>query len=217
MISKKGPAVAGLFFALSFACVDVTAGDTARLSAQEQESFRRFIEAFTPLVLRHEKKRRNYRWHSSNRDCAGLIRYLFWEALQPHDDRFLDNYYPELRGAGASAISSHAREISRRWQTGNQNAEQLIDHSQRVTRSPLSRTLKTADLLYFYSAELKIRHVMLVIRTGNSVFAVYHTGDNRDELRIRSLADLAALPEPQWHADPQNPVFMGVFRPRFLD
>lgn len=216
MISKKGPALAGLFFGLSFGLSTTHSEVAAKLSAQEQGAFRAFIEAFMPVVLRQEKKRGNYRWHASNRDCAGLVRYLFWEALQSHDDRFLD-HYPEMRGIVQSRSSSRTHEALRQWQQANQTAAQLISHSRQLTRSPVEATLRTADLLYFYSAEMKIRHVMLVIRGRDRVFLVYHTGDQRDELRIRSLSDLAALPEAQWHADRQNPVFQGVFRPRFLE
>jgi uncharacterized protein len=216
MISKKGPALAGLFFGLSFGLSITYADAAAKLSAQEQDSFRTFIEAFMPAVLRQEKKHGNYRWHSSNRDCAGLVRYVFWEALQSHDDRFLD-YYPAMRGSDLNRRSFRTRDVAMQWQQTNQTATQLIVHSRQLTRSPNENELKTGDLFYFFSPELRIRHVMMVIRARHRVFLVYHTGDQRDELRIRNLADLAALPETQWHADAQNPVFQGVFRPQFLD
>lgn len=58
---------------------------------------------------------------------------------------------------------------------------------------------------------------MLVIRSQREIFLVYHTGDVRNELRIRTLDDIAALPEIEWHPDGTNPVFQGFFRPIFLD
>jgi uncharacterized protein YfaT (DUF1175 family) len=215
MIFRKGPAFAGLFFALNLAGSPPSAGNL-KLNADAQLKFRSFVEAFIPLVLRLESKGANYRWHASNRDCAGLVRYVFWEALQQHDDRFFDRY-PAMRSVNALARSQLLAQIASAWQTGNQTADQLIQHSRRVARDARPARLKTGDLLYFYSAELKIRHVMLIVRTGAGVLAVYHTGDARAELRIRTLPDLEALPESQWHPDAQNPVFQGVFRPQFLD
>lgn len=212
MIVRKGPALAGLFFALTLA----PAAENKKLSAEAQQNFRAFVETFAPQVLRHERRGANYRWHSSNRDCAGLVRYLFWEAMQPHDERFLD-HYPKMRAQKSPGLSAATAQIARDWQKDNLTATQLISHSMRISHEPVSSRLKTGDLLYFYSPELKVRHVMLIIRPGATALAVYHTGDKRGELRIRTLADLAALPESQWHPDAQNPVFQGVFRPRFLD
>jgi len=215
MIFRKSPAIAGLFFILNLFS-PVAAAEMPKLSADAQLQFRGFLEAFTPQVLRLEPKRANYRWHSSNRDCAGLVRYLFWEAMQPHDERFFD-HYPRIRGAKALQRTQALKQVAMAWQKENQTADQLINHSLRISRDTNTAQLKTGDLLYFYSTELKIRHVMLIIRSGSAVLAVYHTGDQRGELRIRTLADLAALPENQWHPDAQNPVFQGVFRPRFLN
>ncbi len=215
MIFRKGPALAGLFFIL-ITLGPLPAVGMQKLGADAQQQFRSFVEAFTPLVLRLEPKRANYRWHASNRDCAGLVRYLFWEAMQIHDERFFDQY-PGMRATKTQPQSQTVRQVAAAWQKENQTADQLIAHSRRISRDTHSAHLKTGDLLYYYSTELKIRHVMLIIRSGAGVLAVYHTGDQRAELRIRTLADLAALPESQWHPDAQNPVFQGVFRPRFLD
>lgn len=215
MIFRKSPAFAGLFFTLNLACTSTYAG-SLKLSADSQQKFRAFVEAFSPLVLRLEPKGANYRWHASNRDCAGLVRYVFWEAMQQHDDRFYDRY-PAMRSVNALAKSKLLTEIASAWQNGNLTAQQLIQHSHRLARVARPARLKTGDLLYFYSAELKIRHVMMIVRAGAGVLAVYHTGDARAELRIRTLPDLEALPESQWHPVAENPVFQGVFRPQFLD
>lgn len=193
MFHRKGPACAGLFFALG---LSVGASDV-----------RHFLEAFTPLVIKAEKSKRNYRWGEKNRDCAGLVRYLFWESTQRHDDTFFSRY-PEM-----SRFAEHPQ--PRSVKMGNTAAE-LIANSK-----PLGRTLdpqqwQTGDLLFFSSSELKIRHVMLVVRSGAQIFLVYHTGDIRDELRIRTLGDIMNLPDSLWHADSVNPVFQGVYRPYFL-
>ncbi len=216
MIVRKGPALAGLFFTLLLAPFATVGSNTQKLSAEAQQDFRAFVETFAPQVLRFERRGANYRWHSSNRDCAGLVRYLFWEAMQQHDERFLD-HYAKMRALSNVSLRRSLGPIVREWQRDNLTAGQLISHTMRISHSAQPQRLKTGDLLYFYSPELKIRHVMLIIRSGAAVLAVYHTGDSRGELRIRTLDDLNALPDAQWHIQPQNPVFQGVFRPRFLD
>ena len=251
MYQRKGPAFAGLFFALSV-LYPLHAADLPRLPAADQQYFRHFIEVFTPTLLARDRKTTgahtpdrasgnhyrpsaaatqpaghyrlsgaagqptdHYRWDKKNRDCAGLVRYLFWEAMQPHNDAFLQKY-PAMRSFPANPPAALLR-LKPAWSYDNLNAAQLIGRSRPIDRSLQVNSLKTGDLLYFQSAELKIRHVMLVVRSGAAVFLVYHTGDDRDELRIRTFADIMALPEAHWHPEVQNPVFRGVYRPQFLD
>jgi len=211
----KGPAFAGLFFVLSAGTGGFPPG-ASRLSAAGQQYFRAFIDVFTPLVLKREKKPGgNARWGDKNRDCAGLVRYLFWEALQAHGETFFDAY-PQTRGLNPGDRRGF-KGVAEFWSRGNYTAPDLIRQARPLGRGVVASALKTGDLLYFNSAELKIRHVMLVIRAERDIFLVYHTGDVRNELRIRTLADIAALAETEWHPDSGNPVFQGFFRPVFLD
>lgn len=212
MFRLEGPAFAGLFFALSLI---LSAHTAAKLSAPGQQYFRNFLDAFTPLVLKREKKGGNPRWGGKNRDCAGLVRYLFWEALQPHREDFFD-MYPAVRAVRRPDFREFSA-IETAWAKDNFTAPQLIARSVFQTRALDKNRLKSGDLLYFQSAELKIRHVMLVLRTGAEIFLVYHTGDARNELRIRTLLDIANLTESEWHPEPANPVFRGIYRPMFLD
>jgi len=218
MYQRKGPAFAGLFFALSILC-PLHAADLPRLAAGDQQYFRHFIEVFTPTLLARDRKaagaNTHYRWDKKNRDCAGLVRYLFWEAMQPHNDAFLQQY-PAMRSFPANPPAALLK-LRPAWGHDNLNAAQLISRSRPIGRSMPVNSLKTGDLLYFLSAELKIRHVMLVVRSGAAVFLVYHTGDDRDELRIRTFTDITGLPDANWHPEAQNPVFRGVYRPVFLD
>lgn len=216
MYKRKGPAFAGLFFALSILFPLHTAG-LPRLVAGDQQYFRHFVEVFTPTLLSRDRRAatNHYRWDKKNRDCAGLVRYLFWEAMQIHNDTFLQQY-PAMRSFPTHPPVSLLK-LRPAWSHDNLNAAQLIARSRPIGRSLPITALKTGDLLFFQSAELKIRHVMLVVRSGAAVFLVYHTGDDRDELRIRTYADISGLSDAHWHPEPQNPVFRGVYRPAFLD
>lgn len=218
MLKPKGPAIAGLFFALS--TTFAAAAEIHPLPVPAQLYFRRFVELFTPAVLNKEKNSSraaaNYRWDRKNRDCAGLVRYLFWEAMQSHNENFYAAY-PVMRQLPAADLPRSLAAVQSAWADGNLNAAELIAHGRYLGREFAPRTLKTGDVLYFQSAELKIRHVMLVVRSGAQAYLVYHTGDKRDELRIRTLADILMLPEAEWHPEAANPVFKGIYRPKFLD
>ena len=216
MLKERGPAVAGLFFALF-----ITWGispQPRKLSHAGQSYFRAFLEAFTPLVLKHERsgKGGNYRWGDKNRDCAGLVRYLFWEAMQTHDEVF-GARYPELSQLIQSPHAGEFTRISRDWSVSNYTAAQLRTRVRSVGRSVPAELLRSGDLLFFESPELRIRHTMLLLRSGAGIYLVYHTGDERNELRIRTLDDLKVLPGTEWHPEAANPVFQGFFRPQFLD
>lgn len=209
----KSPALAGLFF--SFA---VTAADAPRLSASGQAYFRRFVEHFTPLVVRNEKRdrRQNFRWDAANRDCAGLVRYVFHEALSRHSESFF-THYPDMARVSNYSGARELAATARYWAEGNQTAPDLLRHARYLGRETESQNLKTGDILYYESPTWHIRHVMLVVRSGNTVFLVYHTGDQRDELRLRTVDDMRRQNEPQWHPDRENPVFRGIYRAHFLD
>jgi len=209
----RSPALAGLFF--SFA---VAAADAPRLSASGQAYFRRFVEHFTPLVIRQERRggRQNYRWDASNRDCAGLVRYVFHEALSRHSESFFA-HYPDMARLGNYPGTGELATAARHWAQGNQTAPDLLRHARYLGRETELQNLKTGDILYYESPAWHIRHVMLVVRSGSTAFLVYHTGDQRDELRIRTIDDMRRQNEPQWHPDRENPVFQGIYRPNFLD
>lgn len=215
----KGPALAGLFFVLT-SPFWAQSPAAARLSAAGQVYFRQFVERFTPLVVQNDRgrgpgNRGNYRWDKTNRDCAGLVRYVYREALTEHGVAFFDRY-PTLNGISRPQNTGELKRALFAWQNRNNTARDMITHSVFIGRVTDQGSLKTGDLLYFESSELKIRHVMLVVRAAADIFLVYHTGDDRDELRIRTLADIRGLPESQWHPDTANPVFRGIYRPTFL-
>jgi uncharacterized protein len=187
------------------------------LAAPHQRYVRDFLETFTPLVLAGEKQRLNYRWGDKNRDCAGLVRYLYWEALQAHTPAFY-RVYPDLYAIVEPPRSTDSlNRAAAKWSQNNFTVSQLIAQTKFISRAPDWQSVKTGDLLYFYSSELGIRHVMLVLRSSGRVFLVYHTGDSRAELRIRKVRDLLALPDMEWHPESANPTFRGIFRPLFLD
>lgn len=211
----KSPAIltAGLFFVLGI-FQSLPSNPHERLSPQAQAYVRRFIERIAPTVLTLEKKSAlaNYRWGDKNRDCAGLVRYLIWEAMQQHDANFW-RIYPGTRTLTNNEFSSEFAQLQRAWTKNNFTAEELVRASRIIGRNIGSLRLQTGDILYYRSTELKLRHVMLVVKNKAHLYFIYHTGDARRELRIRTLADLRALENSAWLPDAENPIFRGVYRP----
>jgi len=212
----KSPAIviAGLFFVLGLFQGWLGALQVERLSPQAQEYVRNFIERIAPTVLTLEKKSAtaNYRWGDKNRDCAGLVRYLIWEAMQQHDANFWRSY-PGTRTLANNEFLSEFAHLQRAWTKNNFTAEELVRASRFIGRNIGALRLKTGDILFYRSPELKIRHVMLVVKNNAKIYFVYHTGDGRRELRIRTLTDLRALENSAWLPDAENPTFRGVYRP----
>ncbi|HRP68880.1 MAG TPA: DUF1175 family protein [Turneriella sp.] len=215
---KSSARIAGLFFYfflwITLSAISPVAAP--KFSADHQIYFRRFLEVFTPLVLKHEKQVGNPRWGSKNKDCAGLVRYLFWEAMQRHDERFY-RLYPSMHSVTLSSPTHSFAEFSKAWTERNATSSDLLRHAFYLGKERKNLQLKTGDFLYYESARLNIRHVMLVIRVEQTPYLIYHTGGVPSELRIRTFADLDALPQSQWHARATNHVFRGFYRATFLD
>jgi uncharacterized protein YfaT (DUF1175 family) len=212
----RSPAVAGFLFLLFLSHAD-SSPDTPQLSASGQLYVRRFIEQFAPLIVQNERhsRRLNFRWDLTNRDCAGLVRYVFHEALSPHRESFFA-HYPELYRLGNYPNQGELSRARRYWNTGNQTTPDLLQHTRYIGRQTGLQNLKTGDIVYYESSELRVRHLMLVVRSGRGIFLFYHTGDQRDELRLRTVEDLRRMEVPHWHPDADNPAFRGVYRPAFL-
>lgn len=209
----------GLFFICFLTTLPALRPKAVTLSAPAQIYFRHFVEVFTPLVVSNEKRgssAKNFHWSAKNRDCAGLVRYVFREALSKQTPAFL-NQYPELNRVAPPQDWEEFNHALETWQMKNNTAAELVRHARFIGKTVSREKVETGDLLYFESTRLKIRHVMLVVRTHSEVFLVYHTGDKRDELRIRTVADILKNNDAYWHPLRENPVFKGVLRPEFLN
>jgi len=169
-------------------------------------------------------------------DCASFVRHAWREALRRHDAAWrrtaglpLVPALPDVRtpppaGIGvwplfrvAQSLAAPLREFA--------DARTLI----RFNTRPVARTITAArpgDLLYFrQDGQRGPDHLMIVIGRSRfdpsaDDFVVYHTGPvsatDPGELRKVRLADLLRHPAPRWRPVPENPAFVGVFRPSLL-
>jgi hypothetical protein len=179
-------------------------------------------------------------WDPKQRDCAGLVRFTYREALKARS--------PEQRGTlrvpsilALPAVSEAARrqfaEYPAIWQTGWNaegkerfglfaDAETLVGFNFRKVSSTAQDAepgdllvyQKPIDSLYENVSTLPY-HLMMVAGSLGSPKErerrlVYHTGafDGMSAIRVVTLGDLERSPDPTWQPITTNQSFLGVFR-----
>lgn len=184
------------------------------------------------------------RWAHVHRDCAGLVRFAFKEALRAHDRAWLAGArylhhanhpdvrrynYPELPLVGDRVFRSRGGSFDPDGQIAGQfsasaSARVLWEHNTVF----VSRQLEDAhagDLLFFRDPARhdSPMHTMVLLDAparGDLARVVYHTGrDGQDpgEVRMVQLSDLAQHRDERWHVRPDNPHFLGFYRWKILD
>lgn len=180
-------------------------------------------------------------WPAIHQDCAGLVRFAYKEALREHDAKWLGKRrsrkssarapdvaairYPHLPFLGDQLFRRTAGAfrpdlpISEQF-TAAATAPVLYAHNT-VFRSREISEAESGDLL-FYSVPDGTgsrMHTMIVLGEGPNARVVYHTGleGERGEVRIVTVAQLAAHPDAGWHPLAHNPRFLGVHRLALLE
>jgi uncharacterized protein len=168
-------------------------------------------------------------WDAAQRDCAGLVRFAFREALKRHDAawrarlgampgapaRDVRRYaYPDV-----PVLGDHVFRVRGGAFRGLEDfdvaptADRLVAGS--LVRRSADEPWESGDLLYFTDRTLRLNHLMIL--AGDRV--VYHTGASGQgggEVRVVTLDELRRHPDSQWHPDASNPAFAGVFRWKIL-
>jgi uncharacterized protein YfaT (DUF1175 family) len=128
-------------------------------------------------------------WHPEQRDCAGLVRYAYRQAMLKLD--------PERVRAGL-------------WQTphgrsGFADAETLLrDNFVRVSEP------RSGDIAAFTRGD-DVFHLMLVAERHAQKLVVYATGNDARDVRAGPLSALAEAPQ-EWQPRADNSAFLGFFR-----
>lgn len=172
------------------------------------------------------------RWERAQRDCAGLIRFAYAEALKRHDGRWYrrSGRLPAPGGPDVRAFSYplvpwlgerlfRIRPAAAKFSTNDfstfASAGYLLSYNTRfVSRDP-GEALPGDLLFYRQRDETSPRsedamHAMIFLERGK---LVYHTGDpERGEVRRLALDTLAQHPDWRWHPVPANPNYLGVYR-----
>jgi uncharacterized protein len=173
-------------------------------------------------------------WATRDRDCAGLLRYAFVNALMPHDSGWLKKfkYLPPVVQPDVRAYSFPAPIVSRSvfrdapgaYQSddvmtgklvGRVGAKYLVNYSMVFVTKDARRAAR-GDMLVFIRPKLNSYHTMVYL--GNSR-VVYHTGGDGDwsgEVRLLRLETLLKHPDAAFHPVSSNPNFLGFYRWKIL-
>lgn len=172
-----------------------------------------------------------------HRDCSGLLRFAFVQALEPKTAEWFARFPylappavppPAAPGYPMPVVSRSvfriapgpyaADDVHEGKMVGMATAAEMMHHSS----VPLGRTPDTArrgDLIFYAHplAEGSGYHAMVYLGDG---MVVYHTGASPEEggeVRLLSLSALGRHPDPSWHPVPANPHFLGFFRWKIID
>lgn len=216
--------------------------DAAELyTAGDREGFRRWFTALAEAQFYEPSAE----WNETQRDCAGLVRFAWREALRPHDRRWLarmgpgyEQIAPDVRaytlGRGPlgerlfRTAAGSFRETDTKDETFSEfaDARTLKDfNTEFVSRD--ARRAAPGDLMFFHQpwAQKYPYHVMVFLGParnqgeGERDWVVYHTGtsaaDKGTVKKVR-LAVLAEHPNARWRPVERNRNFLGFYRLKIL-
>lgn len=218
--------------------------DTAELqSFMDRENFRSW---FT-LIAEGQFYQLSEQWNAEQRDCAGLVRFAWREALRHHDRAWLQKMGPAYTPV-APDVARYSLELGplgeKLFRTGfgsykdgelaNGTFSEFADARSLKSFNAkfLSRDRREAqpgDLLFFYQPWVQKfpYHVMIFLGPAqqgganqSSDWVVYHTGSSPSDAGTVKKVELSVLdhhPNKRWRPVESNPNFLGFFRLKILD
>lgn len=195
-------------------------------SESDRSAFRRWFVAIALGQLTHLDDG----WQ--DRDCAGMLRYCFREALKRHDNRWLRSRrwlvsaaipdvakysYPNVPVLGTRVFNAGQRDANDDEFHAFAEAARLKDNAM-VFVSRDANEAQAGDVVFYLNDTRSQWPYHVMIYAGNGV-TVYHTGPDGDSAGIvkrMTLSQLAAHPDRRWHPVSANPYFLGFYRWRIL-
>jgi len=203
--------------------------DVAELhSTSEREAFLRWFAA----IAEAQYTAPSPTWKPQDRDCSGLLRFAYIEALKPKTPAWFKQfaYFPDRDIPPLKTLSYPLPLISRsifrvapgRYTPDDVEQGRLVgrttaEYMMNFSTVFLGRTpdkARRGDLLFFVHplARGSAYHSMVYLGNGR---VVYHTGlspQEGGEVRLLTLDTLNKHPSASWHPVPENPNFLGFFR-----
>ena len=206
----------------------------------DRENFRRWFTWIAELQF----YKLSDQWIPEQRDCAGLVRFAWREALRPHDrawfQRMGENFAPVAPDVDAN-IAAPLRGKLFRTSPGTYTPADLAQD--RFSDFADAQTLKLfnvefvgrdreqarpGDLLFFHQPWVQkfSFHVMIFIgeprvaSEGARDWVVYHTGASAEDAGTVKKVRLAVLdghPDKRWRPISANPNFLGFYRLKILN
>lgn len=193
----------------------------------DREAFRTWFVA----ILEQQLEGPSPAWEPAQRDCAGLLRFAFHEALAPHTAAWRERVAFTAGSPGQDPSSAFVAG----WRSGFPTPEGPRPFAKgaflrRLACVSLGRDLALArpgDLIFFArgGARTQPDHAMAIVRpdADGTPMLLYHTGPEGSgasrqpgEIRRVRLDDLLHHPEPDFRPLPENPAFLGLYRWRLL-
>jgi uncharacterized protein YfaT (DUF1175 family) len=141
------------------------------------------------------------RWDPGQRDCAGLVRFLYREAVV----------------GGAQIWRDHTGQL-----TPFVNAGELVGYNfHRLAPLFDESTAETGDLLVFHRPDRKPEdawHLMILLKppaySKREWLVIYHNGESasKGQVRLVTLKELNTTVHSEWRPSNHNPSFLGVYR-----
>lgn len=214
--------------------------DTAELSTHaDRESFRRW---FT-LIAEMQFYRLSDQWNPEQRDCAGLVRFAWREALHRHDRLWFQKMGPGYQAVAPDVSGSDEGLLGDKLFRTGFGRYQPGDEVRNFSEFADARTLKNynavfvsrdrrqalpGDLLLFYQPWVQKfpYHVMIylgdqsVAPDGANDWVVYHTGSSPTGEGTVKKVELSVLdhhPDARWRPLESNRNFIGFYRLKILE
>ncbi len=185
-------------------------------------------------------------WNESQRDCAGLVRFAWREALREHDRLWLrrmgagyEAFAPDVRAytLAASPLGEklfrtvpgafRADDLDKDRFSEFADAHALKDFNCEFVSRDRAQA-QPGDLLFYFQpfAQKYPYHVMIFLGAareqseGANDWVVYHTGASVTDKGVIKKVRLAVLeqhPDRRWRPVPQNQNFLGFYRLKILN
>lgn len=211
-------------------------------SFQDRDNFRRWFGAIAEMQF----YRVSAQWNPEQRDCAGLVRFAWREALRPHNRPWFQKMGPDYEPVAPDVAESrpdHPALGDKLFRTDFGSFTQSDLAAGKFSEFADARTLKSfntkfvgrdrsqalpGDLIFFYQASARKfpYHVMIFLgparidANGERDWVVYHTGSSPDDSGTVKKVGLAVLdqhPDPRWRPVEGNRNFLGFFRLKILE
>jgi uncharacterized protein YfaT (DUF1175 family) len=212
--------------------------DAVELTSEEDRTaFRRWFAA----IAESQYYALDPRWGEANRDCAGLLRYAYAEALKKHDGAWRSRraYLPDAttpdvrkyRYPNVPLLGERLFRVAPGVFRADQPVEQTFSASATArwlvaeNAASLGKDRAAAgpgDLLFFSDPDAPGMgfHSMVYLGDldgvpGQDDWVVYHTGpegSHGGQVRKVRLSQLMQHPEEKWHPRADNPNFLGFYR-----
>ena len=182
----------------------------------DRENFRRWFTWIAEMQF----YKLSDEWNAEQRDCSGLARFAWREALRTHDrawyQRMGEDYQPVAPDVSVKLGSEPLGEKIFRTAPGNYNSSDVAGG--KFSEFADAQTLKPYIQKFPY-------HVMIflgdayVADEGARDWVVYHTGaapENRGTVKKVRLEVLDQHPNRRWRPLSGNPNFLGFYRLKLL-